>query len=344
MRGKLIYLVCFMLMPCLSTADEVLYQDGAKLDLNSDPTPQTASIQSGSVSLNFSDQSIQSIALANYPTDVKPSLFVGVAEASAVPPDTLMRDFLNAQRKIQQAKSLKDLDESATASYIKPLQDKVAAGANERIVLSMLQTIRPENVQIKDTRSQKDQGKITLAGDSAFGKVQGVVYMVRENNTWKIDRENWFSDQKSKIASEKDLLSTMNIPEPLDNPIQYASYSDLESPDYHFNRNVLNLRTAHPNIRKRSFMFIFYVEKKDHLKEHLADPDDKGVFAKRPAPLHVLWTGPRSMVPEQTVVKYDYPINFSLADDNDGFMPGGMNLQLPKKRPNGVSMSVMMTF
>ncbi len=318
-----------------------MFQNGNKLGLNPHDPTQTTTLETGAVSLNFSNEPIQQIALADYPKDdtMKPSFFVGVAEASVIPTDSIMIDFKRAQERIQRARSLRDMEDVTTANYIQPLKDKVGVGVNELMVVSMLQNLRPDNVNIQDVRGQKDHSKLAVTGNSSYGKVHGVVEMVQDPNGWKIERETWFSDQKKQVAVEKNLLTTMNVPPKLEDPMVNSSLAFVENPDVKFNRNTLNLQMAHPNISKKNFTFIYYIQKKDRMKEHLT-----GTKEELAAPVHILWTGPRSMVPQQTVVKNEYPINYSIADDNDGYMPGAMNLHLPKRKPNGVVVSAMFTF
>ena len=60
--------------------------------------------------------------------------------------------------------------------------------------------------------------------------------------------------------------------------------------------------------------------------------------------MHILWSGPNKMMPQQKEIKNEYPVDVSIANDDDGYAPGELNLLLPKKRPNGVTASLMWTF
>ncbi len=331
----------FMLIPRLIMADDVLFHDQTKHLVDSTSSTPTTILQSGPISLEFLDKSIQSIALENYPDDLKmkSSFFVSVAEASVSSVDSIMNDYMNAQAKIRQAKSLNDLQSLTTPGFVLLLREKVVSGANELMVLKTLQTLRPDHIKIVDVRRQNDQGKLAVTGHSFAGPVQGVAYMIQENDHWKIDRETWFSVDKTQVIQQEYPLSFMKLPTNINDPYQNSALAILDTPEYKFDRNTLHLQRARPNIRKRSFMFIFYMNKKEPIKQVA------GASELRPtAPLHILWTGPNQMVPEQKVVKYEYPIDFSIADDKDGYMPGNLNLHLPRKRPNGVTLSAMWSF
>jgi hypothetical protein len=340
MKRVLWNVLCCMLTPCLSMADDILLSDQAKIAVDFINPTQTTTIQSGPVSLNFSDASVQSISLENYPSDTNPSLFVGVAEASVSSMDKIMKDYLKAQEKIQQAKSFNDLEDVTTAQFIQTLKDKISSDGNETMVLKMTQSLRPDHIKIIDVREQKDHGKLAVTGRSFFGEVQGVVYMTQDSKGWKVDREMWFCGDKAQLIQQKYPLSILSQPTPVGVPVQDQALAILDTPDYTFDKNRLHLRHAHPNIRKRSFMFIFYMDKKDPVKEVAGLSESKAAKS----PMHVLWPGPNDMVPEQTVHKYDYPVDFSIADDKDGYMPSNLNLMLPRKKPNGITVSAMWTF
>ena len=68
------------------------------------------------------------------------------------------------------------------------------------------------------------------------------------------------------------------------------------------------------------------------------------LYPKHRPHLHVLWTGPRQMFPEQTTINNEYPVDVSVADDDEGYMSGELNLRLPKKRPNEITASWLWNF
>ncbi|MBL8013817.1 MAG: hypothetical protein JNN05_08225 [Candidatus Omnitrophica bacterium] len=59
--------------------------------------------------------------------------------------------------------------------------------------------------------------------------------------------------------------------------------------------------------------------------------------------MHVLWTGSRRLMKEQKV-QQQYPIDFSIANFDDGYSPGQWNLILPDKKPREVVVSFLWNF
>ena len=59
---------------------------------------------------------------------------------------------------------------------------------------------------------------------------------------------------------------------------------------------------------------------------------------------HVVWTGPRRIFSGQKVLKRSSPMDVSMGHEKEGYMPGNVNLRLPKKKPKEVSAALFYKF
>jgi len=90
--------------------------------------------------------------------------------------------------------------------------------------------------------------------------------------------------------------------------------------------------------QKQAFMFVFLMNKPS---QEVA-PVQK-VSAQRKH-MHIMWTGSKRLMPEQKNIENKYPVDISIDNYSDGFMPGEWNLALPDKKPKEVSVSFLWAF
>ncbi len=354
-RSFLILMLCIIFPSLLSRADEVVFEDGATDDLSPLLSPsanqQTIAknpleVQFGFSKLHYYDKAVKEVKLTAQAKKSSgiPLFAVKEAQADLIPINLATNSFFRIYNTIQQASGLTDIRPVITDNIFNGLQNKITSGVSQYTVLKMVQEFRPEKVKIIDSRVEGKLAEFAVTGQSPFGPVQGLVNLVQSENEWKLDNEEWFSGDKTPTKAD---AVTMALGQPSSDPNVNASTNlFLDSfPQYKFNRNILALRHAHTDIRKRSFMFIFFMDRPDsqQKKFYTGDLTTENQDQQRPR-MHILWTGPNKMMAEQKIIKNEYPVDVSIANDDDGYAPGELNLLLPKKKPNGVTASLMWTF
>lgn len=89
--------------------------------------------------------------------------------------------------------------------------------------------------------------------------------------------------------------------------------------------------------KKQAFMFIFFMNKpKPEAEQQKINPARKY--------MHIMWTGTKKLMPAQKNYENKYPIDVSIDNYSDGFVPGRWNLALPDKKPREVSVSFLWAF
>lgn len=90
--------------------------------------------------------------------------------------------------------------------------------------------------------------------------------------------------------------------------------------------------------KKQAFMFVFLMNRQ---KPQEAPKED---LAKKRKHMHIMWTGSKKLMPKQKNIENKYPIDVSIDNYSDGFVPGEWNLALPDKKPREVSISFLWSF
>ncbi len=314
-------------------------------NLQNKQNPDELEIHYGFSSLKFHNGPVQTVKIDHTAQTKSGDLFHLMPTAEAA--DVSIKELEHICNSVNGANRLEDLTEVLSHNNFQLLQEKVNSGKSPYIVLAMVQAMRPSHIEILDFNLQDNNAQLAVRGRSTFGITQGLIGLVKEDNLWKINRENWQAGGSSSMGF---ISATVN---PLSKTNQYAQSNSSGlisqiSPDYKVNRNFLALTRVPYNKSRRAFTFVFLIKnnksKLGHAKE-VYDSSSKTFVKENPrAKMHVLWTGSRKLMPEQKVVDYQTPIGFSIANYDDGYSPGQWNLILPNKKPREVTVSFLMNF
>jgi hypothetical protein len=344
-RSSIVGLILSVFFPVTMTfADSLIFENGKSTDLinpqSIEDKPQ-AELEFGLTSLSFYNDKIQQIALEkNVGGKDFPLTLVGVAEAANESAVFLKEAFYKIHQTIQQASSLKDLEPVVTPGYLNVIRNKAQSVSQEAFVLKMIQGLRPEKAQVIETRLNEDHATITSVGKSQFGKVYGKMELVQEKTGWKLEREKWYLADKTDFDKGKPIATAaLNLdPQQTENVL---GRRNILGSNYKFHRATMVLQRANPTVRKNAFAFTFLMN--DENKKLKKDSDSD--LASQRTQVHILFPDLNKIVPDNTVlINRDTPVNVSVANDDDGYAPGELNLRLPKKRPNSVTASMMWAF
>lgn len=313
------------------------------------PVKDATELRYGFSSLRFKNGAPQGVKLDHqiYAADGSGFTLEKTAEASVLPSGLTAPGLEKICNAINEADELNDLRAVLSPGYYQNLENKVAEGSSQYVVLAMLQAMRPYDIRVMDFTVQEDQVSLAVKGRSYFGPVGGLIHLVKQDGLWRIGKEDWFAggrETKDHIAASLNPLFGKN---------KYAvkrpgGLMAQLSPDSRVNRNMLALSRAPYHKNGRSLNFVFMLKKSKTNADRSPDIYDRGNAAdekRRPrAPMHVMWTGSKRLMPEQKVVDVNSPIDFSIANYDDGYSPGQWNFIMPTKKPREVTVSLLMNF
>lgn len=303
-------------------------------------------VRYGFSSLKFSQEQPRMVAIDHRSEDGMFTL-VKTAEASALPKDMTTGDFERIFNAVYDAEGMDDLRSILSPKYFQALGDKVRAGTSPYMILAMIQAMRPQDIHIMDFNVHEDRADFSVRGSSAFGPVEGLIRMVKADGLWKIDNENWYAGGRGTrdyIAASLNPLTTQKKYTSL----KHHDFMSQLTPDYRVNGNLLSLTKVPFQPRsRRAFTFVFLMNKEKTARDYAGSLYDgpQSVLAKGHAKthMHVLFVGSRRLVSQQTV-EQKYPIDFSVANSEDGYSARQWNLILPNKKPREVAVSLLWNF
>lgn len=276
----------------------------------------------------------------------QPFLTIKTAEAAQGQEDFTIKGFEAMCNSINEKTRLKDLQSVLSREYYQILLNKVKAGMSQYVVLAMLQVMRPSDIYILDFHVQSGKALLSVKGQSDFGPMQGMVRLVKEDGLWKIAQENWYAAQNDFPRTFGTSLSRFAQADQYLVP-NLGGVIDEISPESRINMNYLALSKVPYHQSHRAFTFVFLMKKEKSEASHQNDiyQMSKTAYDKAnpPTHMHVVWTGTRKLLKEQKV-EQQYPINFSIANYDDGYSSGQWNLILPQKKPREVVVSLLWNF
>ena len=359
MRRLWLFLVLLFLPTLVCKADMPAFNDTPNTQiphnlLKQDTLPKAHNtgaleVRYGFSSLKFENGPTQVVKIDHQTNSNDGSLFHWgkTAEASGLPDDLTIKDLEKICNAVTDATQLDDLKDVLSQRNFKVLDDKAKAGGSQYVVLAMVQAMRPYNIRIMDFNVTDGQGSLAVSGRSYFGTVSGLINLVQQDGIWKIDHENWYAGDRNYI----DYIAASVNPLTTKNKYTSARSSNLMSqlsPDSRPNYNMLALSRAPYHKNGRSINFVFMLKKAKSPSDRSPDIYNRGSAREVPvlprAPMHVLWTGSKRLMPEQKVVDYQSPIDFSIANYDDGYAPGQWNFIMPTKKPREVTISMLLNF
>jgi hypothetical protein len=309
----------------------------------------TLEVRYGFSILKFNNGPSEEVKIDHQANSKDGSLFIWgkTAEASSLPGDLTIKDLEKICNAVNGAGRLDDLKDVLSQKNFQLLGEKVKAGSSQYVVLAMVQAMRPYNISIMDFNIGDDQGSLAVRGRSYFGPVGGLIRLVKEDGAWKIDNENWYAggrDSIDYIAASVNPLTTKSKY----TSVRSSSLMSQLSPDSRPNYNMLALSRAPYHKNGRSINFVFMLKKAKTQSDRSPDIYNRGsagqVQGLPRAPMHVLWTGSKRLMPEQKVVDYQSPVDFSIANYDDGYAPGQWNFVMPTKKPREITVSMLLNF
>lgn len=347
MRKLFVYLILVLFIPSIGLADVIVFQDGTQIETKViQESDSEARLYYEGSSLTYLKNPIEGLQLN--PPVKKDTLVVpfleSIAEASVELPEVAIRAYLEAHQRIQNSWQLKDLETSLSDQYLDRLSKRVDAGANSLVVLQMIKNLSPENVEVLDTHIEEEKAQIAVRGQASLGDMYGIVTMVKEKAQWRVDQESWFSADLKDLKQRLPLIAVDTV-KSLDlvqaRKKKESLTASLRSPDYSFDYNPFSLKKLNPYERDEAFMLVFFVQKGESRAKDLGLESSDESDRNR---IHVLWTGPKQLVPKPKMYEDQYSWDVSIANDDDGYLSGNFNLKLPDKRPKEVAASFLLNF
>lgn len=305
-------------------------------------------VRFGPSSLKFNSGPAQEVKIDHSSLSTDGGLFAleKSAEAAILPRDLTIPQLEKLCNAVNEANEMADLKTILSPGYYQFLDNRVKSGSSQYMVLAMLQAIRPHHIQIMDFNINEERGAVSVKGRSYFGPVSGLLRVVKDDGIWKIEKEDWYAggqETRDYIASVLNPVSIKTKYTPVNNTGLIAQLS----PDSRVNHNRLALSRAPYHKNGRSINFVFMLKKAKTEADRSPLIYDRGKSAQvkaRPAPMHVLWTGSKRLMPEQKVVDADSPVDFSIANFDDGYAPGQWNFIIPTKKPRELTVSFLLNF
>ena len=348
MKNPFLYVAVMLICPSLVLADAVVFEDGSRDELDQvDSASDKKELTYAQVSLRIYNKDITNLEVTQQ--EVKEKTFTipfleKEAEASLPSTDDAVRDYMSAHGRIQNAVRLKEIQPYVSPNYYQKLTEKTQSGIKEQVVLQMVQNMRPSMAQVRDARVSDEAVKITAKGDSYLGPMDGLIQMNKYGEHWIIAEESWFLGDKSVpqnaavtdvfIATQEDFLQ--------DGQALISFERQIEPAFAIQKRKLYNLRKVHAPKHKNAFTYTFFMESRE--KTEVSDDGSDVPTQEERKRLHIRWTGPKELVPEQKLYHTKYPLDVSVARDDDGYLPNEFNLSLPERKPNTFLASFLYSF
>lgn len=344
----------FFLTTSVSGAEMSAFEDAPRVPIPSNivnpqisqdiPLPHVIDIPYGSLNLSWSNGSAQEVKIDHrLPPNVDNSLsFVQVAQAAEMD-DLTPEGFENLWGSIQGARQLKDLKNSLAPGYFQKLQAQVESGVSQYVVLANMQILRPQKIHIRDFNIENSRAEFLVSGHSLFGPVQGLVQLVKIEGDWKIDQESWYAggkDDKRPIGVALKPLEELKYY----GDVPSGLFAEV-SPDYEVPRNFLSLAKVPYSKDKEAVSFVFLMNEDTMAQEEQVHSEEGGTLKNsHRQSMHVVWTWTKRFMVEQKRIANQYPVDVSIANDEDGYAPRQWNLVLPEKKPREAVISLLWAF
>lgn len=268
---------------------------------------------------------------------------VGVAEAAMDPAEVIITNFMTQYGRLKESVSLDEVRTVMTQDAMAGLEEKLAAGVQEIMIVEMLKSMFPDmELEVYDAAVTPNEAVLAVRDARQRKDIQGVIVLRQESGSWKIQQAQWLEDPDYlRNPNPFDLVESTLL-------LTYAEGADpvgmkeqWEYAPYRLDSNVLSLQRVSNKFTKSSFVFVFLVERKKRVDPDTELPANK----KTTSQLHILWTGPRQLVPQQRVYSdLRLPLDVSVAHYKQGYKSNVWNLRLPRRRPKEVSFVLLYKF
>lgn len=320
-------------------ADSLILKEGSKLDTQEvDTSKEIYTLQYSLLTIHYTSQKVDQIALDK--PEPKKELFdpflSSVVEASIPPKNEVIRAALTAHKTFKNASNLKELKPVLASSAYQNLKEKIKTGSQEVTVIELLQGFLPETITVTDVHFDNERVKVAVTGQTRNKNFAGIIEMVKEDASWKLDNETWYADD-SKSASVKNSVKMVDFSK-ISNNYMPQNLPDWYDPYYPTRANPLRLEKANLHMPKDSFFLFYFLNqpKKSDLLEEITDDQMK---------LHLIWSASfKSLEQQRLPGRYPLDLDVTIAQERDGYMPGKVNLRLPKSRPKEFYVGMLYSF
>jgi len=295
------------------------------------------------ISYLFSKLTLKSGLLKEYTIDHTPPQpakegtfsFISIAEAAD---SVLTVDYLEKLlQAVNDATTLHQLQPVLSAHNYQLLKNKEKEGVSQYTILAMVQSMRPNNIRVLDSKVEEGRATVAVTGTSQYGPMPGLVHLVKDDGLWKIEREEWQAAPKPMPISN---LVSMRSSREWKPKGLIASVTPESAPK----NNMLGLKKVPFNKDKRSIMFVFFMNKKNDLRKAHVLPGENVAKDGR-GYMHIMWTGSKKIVRNQELFSDGYyPADVSIGHFDDGFASGEWNMILPRNKPRSIKMALLWSF
>ncbi|MCA9398229.1 MAG: hypothetical protein KC618_00655 [Candidatus Omnitrophica bacterium] len=350
MKRSLLTICVFLLAsPYTAGADNIIFQDGSKSPVTQpDNATALANTSTTYSNIHFFDQDIERIDLdlqSRDKTFVIP-LLESVAEAATTPNEEVISDFMRMNKGVHEAESTEDIKPFLTQEYFQKMTGQ--EGLSDKEKMRLVKGFRPQHIEIIDSRIGEDTARLIARSDHyILGTVYGVIDLVRIENSWKIMNETWFVGGLGKLKTQAPIADEFAF-----NAEQVFHEYDKTDNEYNFETDSYKIEDYNPlglqkfNIKRNkrvvALTFVAVKSEKSRMARLLDEEDNPQKETKKH--MHIMWTGPKELLPEPKEYKTDYPLDISIANKKAGYKPGEVNMVLPSKKPKGVMVSMFYNF
>ena len=267
------------------------------------------------------------------------SLFVSDAHASLPSIDeNIFTVGRRAHEALRSAIRFEDVRPFISNDAYQNLIAKRNEGSKEMLVLQLLRTSIPEEIEIIQTKIKGDLAWVVARGKMHGQLFWGILSLTRENGDWKLAEETWYGNNQYQPIMVKNMTKASDFLKQINEKpgSDFISWVDKAGQP----RSTLPLENGRIKTPKRSFCFFFFYDPEKTKKVSSETP-----LAIAPSPdMHIVW--PTGLRHDPKVYQGDNADGFdvSIAADKDGYYPNKMNLRMPKGKPKEIYVGVLVAF
>ncbi len=325
-------------------ADTLEFANGQTMETQQINPQETAkNFQYGLVKVNYTSAKVTNLKMTNkenYKILID-GLFVTEAHALSSPVDqNIFTAGQRAHQALGNALRFEDVKPFLSKEAYQSLVNKRNDGSKELLILQILRTTVPEDIEIIQTEINQDLAQAIARGKINGKDFWGTLSLVREDGQWKLAQETWYGHENIPIIvknmrSAQEFLDNINV----SSDTNFVNWVDSAGRS----KSTLPLERGKIRTPKDSFCFFFFLNHKRHAKKDQNDATP--LLSAIPSPdMHVVW--PSNLRHDPKVYEGHNADGFdvSVAADKDGYYPNKMNLRMPSRKPREIYVGFLMSF
>jgi hypothetical protein len=307
------------------------------------PAETIKNFQYGLVRVNYTSAAVKSLKInGDESYKILPGdLFVSDAHASA---SSLDKNIFTAGRfaheALRSAMRFEDVRPFITQQAYENLVSKRNDGSKELLILQILRTTIPDQIEIVQTQIKDDTAQAVARGKINGQDFWGTLTLERQDGKWKLAQETWYGNESKpvfvkNIRTADDFLNQIND-QPDKNFVKWVDSAGRP-------KSTLPLEYGKIRTPKNSFCFFFFLNPQKHEKKDASDTIP--LVSAIPSPdMHIVWPSGLRHDPKVYEGNNSDGFDVSVAADKDGYYPNKMNLRLPSGKPREVYVGFLMAF